>query len=439
MILDIFITILLVALNGFFVAAEFAIVKVRNSQIEILAKNGDPRALLSRNILAKLDNYLSATQLGITLASLGLGWIGESVVTSLISNVISIFGFSIDEHLLHQISLPTAFVIITILHIVFGELAPKSIAIQKPEQTTLAVAYPLVFFHFIFRPFIFVLNGLANKTLKLFGITPIHNHEHHSEQELLYILEQSSKSGTIAKDEHKIVENVFDFYDRPVKQIMRPRTQITAFDIETPFNELLQEAKESGYSRFPVYKDSIDDIVGVITYKELIREKLDAVDSDSIILANLIRDTYIVPETKKIGLLLKDMQKSKNHMAILIDEYGGTAGLVTLEDIIEELVGEIQDEFDEEKPWIEKIDDNNFMANAATVIHDANETLPFPIPEGEAYETLGGYVSFLFGDIPNINDEISDSFYTYKVITRRKNHVEKIKITLLENSKNETE
>ena len=424
MILDIFITIFLVALNGFFVAAEFAFVKVRSSQIELKAQSGHTMAKLAHGMIGHLDAYLSATQLGITLASLGLGWIGESVVSQIIINIMEAFGFQGSEELAHKIALPFAFALITVLHIVFGELAPKSLAIQRSESTTLAVAAPLRFFYIIFSPFIWLLNGFSNFILRSIGIRPLHGAEVHTAEELRLLFEQSAEGGVIQDSQHELIENVFQFNERMVKQILVPRTKMVAVDINVPEDELMEVIFNEGYSRLPVYKGSIDNIIGVLNVKDILSLiRL----GEPIVLEKLIRPAYFVPETKKINRLLKQFQKRHLHIAIATDEFGGVSGIVTLEDIIEELVGEIQDEYDEEVPIVERINDFEYKVNASASILDANDYLPYPLPEGEDYETVGGLINMIYGQIPeDINDMATFNQYEVKVLEKSERKVESV-------------
>lgn len=429
MLFDIFLTLFLVLLNGFFVAAEFAIVKVRASQVELKAKTGNQTAKVAKNILNNLDAYLSATQLGITLASLGLGWIGESVVTKVILSVIALFGLTITPELAHQIALPTAFVLITILHIVFGELAPKSIAIQRPVTTTFAVAIALNVFYIVFRPFIWALNGLANFLLKKIGISPIHGHEVHTSEELQLLLDQGKESGALDSSEHELIKNVFDFNDRTVKKIMIPRTSIVAVDAEIPYSEFIQFVINEGYTRLPVYKNSIDDIIGYIHAKDLLMKEL---KDQNIKLSDLIRPVYFIPESKRIADLLSEMKNKKNpNIAIVLDEFGGTAGLVTMEDIIEELVGEIQDEHDEEKPKVVKISDNEYLIDAHSTISDVNEFLPIALPEDDDYDSVAGLMNVIFDKIPEVGETIEFNSYKITVTAKKKNNVEAVKMIVL--------
>lgn len=426
MIIDIFITIFLVLLNGFFVAAEFAIVKVRASQVELKAKTGNQTAKIAKHILANLDAYLSATQLGITLASLGLGWIGESVVTELIISIMSVFNIEISADLAHQIALPIAFLLITVLHIVFGELAPKSLAIQRPVTTTFAVAIPLNVFYYIFRPFIWVLNGLANVILKKIGISPIHGHEVHTSEELQLLLDQGKESGALDSSEHELIKNVFDFNDRTVKKIMIPRTSIVAIDINSEYSAFANFVINEGYTRIPVYKNSIDDIIGYIHVKDLLVKEL---REQKIKLSDLIRPVYFIPESKRIADLLTEMKNKRNpNMAIVLDEFGGTAGLVTMEDIIEELVGEIQDEHDEEKPKVVKMGDAEYIIDAQSTISDVNEFLPHALPEDDEYDSVAGLMNVIFEKIPELGEEIEFSGYKFIVTQKKKNNVEVLKM-----------
>ncbi|PRY10395.1 CBS domain containing-hemolysin-like protein [Pontibacter ummariensis] len=422
MLLDILLTILLVLLNGFFVAAEFAIVKVRASQIELRAQAGSAMAKLAQNMLTHLDAYLSATQLGITLASLGLGWIGESVVARIVIDVMEFFGFRGSEELAHTIALPISFAIITVLHIVFGELAPKSLAIQRSESTTLAVSYPLRFFYILFSPFIWLLNGLANLVLRSMGIQPVHGAEVHTAEELRLLFEQSVESGAIQDAHHELIENVFHFNERMVKQILVPRTKVVAVDVSISEQELMEVIFNEGYSRLPVYSGNIDNIVGILYVKDILSIiRL----GEAIAIEKLMRPAYFVPETKKINLLLKQFQRRHMHMAVATDEFGGVSGIVTIEDIIEELVGEIQDEYDEEVPIVEQVSDFEFKVNGAAPIPDANDFLPYPLPEGEDYETVGGLMNVIYGQIPeNLNEIATFNEYEVRVLEKSDRRVE---------------
>lgn len=385
MALDIFITIFLVFLNGFFVAAEFAIVKVRSSQIALQAGSSSKRA--AQIIIDNLDGFLAATQLGITLASLGLGWIGEDVVSHLILNLMEAFGFQLSPELAHNIALPVAFTILTIMHIVFGELAPKTLAIRYPTATTLSVSTPLRAFHFVFKPFIAVLNGFANLILKMMGIKPVHESEEiHSEEELKLIIAESEEGGAIETSERELIQNVFDFDNRIVKQVMVPRFKISGIATTTSVEEALQIMLREGYSRYPVFDKSLDEITGIVLAKDIIRHHIEKSGKS---LSEIMHKAYYVTENKAIDELLREFQKAKAQMAIVVSEYGGTLGIVTLEDILEELVGEIQDEHDHETQVVTRVG-NTYHVIATSPIHDINKILDMPFEESDEYETLAG-------------------------------------------------
>ncbi len=420
MALDIFITFLLVFFNGFFVAAEFAIVKVRSSQLEIKANEGSQIAKLSRHMVKHLDGYLAATQLGITLASLGLGWIGEPVVSKIIISIMDLFGMAANPELAHKIALPVAFAIITVLHIVFGELAPKSIAIQRPQRTTFFIAYPLQFFYVIFKPFIWTLNGLANALLKAIGISAAHSTDVHSSEELKYLVKQGQKNGKIDDAEYKIIRNAFDFSEQIAKQIMVPRTQVFAIDLNDFKEESLNRIIEESYSRIPCYEDNLDNIIGVVYLKEIL---LATRKKEPFNIRSLVRTMHSVPDTKSIGALLNEFQLKHQQMAIVINEYGGTEGIITMEDILEELVGEIQDEYDNEIPFVEKVGEKTYNVLGATTLDDINELLPHPIEKDEQYETLAGYLILKFGKIPAAKETLSIDGYEFSILKKHKSTI----------------
>ncbi|MBB5397818.1 MULTISPECIES: hemolysin family protein [unclassified Mucilaginibacter] len=426
----IFATIFLVLLNGFFVAAEFAMVRVRGSQIEIRAKAGSGVAKVARGILHNLDGYLAATQLGITIASLGLGVVGEGVVTNIVLRGFMSVGITLTSGFVTASHI-VSFAFITILHIVFGELAPKSLAIQKSAGTVMAVSVPLRFFFVVFRPAIWVLNGFANFILKLFGITTLEGGEtHHSSEELQYLLEQGRETGALDSNEHELIQNVFDFNERVVKNIMVPRTKISGIELDTSKEELLECLITEGYSRMPVYDDVIDKIVGIVHAKDILPL---LARNEPIVLKDIIRKPYFIPETKKINDLMAELQQKRIQIAIVSDEFGGTAGMVTLEDIVEELVGEIQDEFDEEKPIVEKLNDREFVVNALAPIYDVNEHLPHDLPEDGDFDTVSGWLGHIFGKIPDVGEQKESNGYNITVLKKSDQNIESVKLELLIN------
>jgi CBS domain containing-hemolysin-like protein len=431
MAFDIFLTFFLVFLNGFFVAAEFAIVKVRYSQIELRAKSGNQMAKVAQNILNNLDSYLSATQLGITLASLGLGWIGEPVVSKILIAVFHAMGLNVPDETAHQIALPVAFALITVLHIVFGELAPKSIAIRKPEETTLFVSWPMRAFFLMFRPFIWVLNGLANRILKLVGIQPADEHEAHSADELRLLMRQSQASGAIKEDNFQIIQNAFDFSELTAQQVMVPRKNIFSLEIDTPREEILNAVLENGYSRIPVYEDDIDNLMGIVFAKDIFKANTRGDDWN---LKALMRPVHYVYNSAKLNRVLKDFQSKKIHVGMVIDEYGGTEGLIAMEDILEELVGEIQDEHDDEVSPVTKNEDGTYNVSGIAPLHDVNHFLPVPFPENKQYNTLNGLVLNRFGRIPTSNEAFQIVPYEITVLERRQNILMQLRVKLLDSS-----
>lgn len=425
---DVILTLFLVALNGFFVAAEFAIVKVRASQIALEKGNFSKKA--AQNIINNLDGYLAATQLGITLASLGLGWVGEDVMSRIILNVMNGLGLSISESMAHSIALPVAFATLTILHIVFGELAPKSLAIRYPTTTTLTISVALRIFYYAFRPFIWLLNGLANLVLKLFGVKPVTEQEIHSEDELKLIIAESEEGGAIEPNERELIQNVFDFDDRIVRQVMVPRVKISGLRSSLSMQETMEVVLREGYSRFPVFEHSLDEIIGIVHAKDIIAAYVQKADKT---LKEIMRPAHFIPESKRIDVLLREFQRRKTQMAIVVSEFGGTIGIVTLEDILEELVGEIQDEHDHEQQIVTLLDKQVYQIVAQSSIHDINKFVDVPFPESDDYETLSGLLTY---NKPSLKE--GDSFklfnYRFKILKLNKTLPELVEATLEEDT-----
>jgi len=415
---DVFITVFLVFLNGFFVAAEFAIVKVRSSQIALQKAGVSKKS--AQLIIDNLDGFLAATQLGITLASLGLGWIGEDVMSRLILNLMHTLGLDFSEAMAHRIALPVAFVILTVMHIVFGELAPKSVAIRHPAPVSMAIALPLRLFYMVFRPFIWLLNGFANLLLKLFGVKPVSETEIHSEEELKLIIAESEEGGAIETSERELIQNVFDFDNRVVRQVMVPRIKISALPADLSVQQAADIVIKEGYSRYPVYEHSLDEIIGVVHSKDITTNYIQQLNKG---LRDLMRPVHFIPETKPIDVLLREFQKKKTQLAVVVSEFGGTIGLVTLEDIIEELVGDIQDEHDHELQVVTKIDKHAYQIIAPSSLHDINKALDIPFPESEDYETLAGLITYHY---PSVNEGDELELFNYKL------HVQKINKTIPE-------
>ena len=424
-IVNILFILLLVFANGFFVAAEFAIVKVRSSQIARSIKKGHHRARLAKNIVDHLDAYLSATQLGITLASLGLGWVGEPLLADMLMEPFAVLGVT-SEKAIHAFSFAVSFGILTFLHIILGELAPKSIAIQHPETTTLIVSWPLQVFYRVFQPVIWLLNGSANYILKVAGIRPSSARELlHSPEELQFIVDEGARSGVFNKTEQELISSIFEFSTTTAKEIMVPRTDTVAIEINTLRDRLVRIVTEEGYSRMPVYKDSIDNIVGIVYTKDLI-SLLE--HRDLIVLQDIIRPAYFAPGTMKISQLMRELQQRKIHMAIVVDEFGGTEGIITMEDILEEIVGEIHDEYDEVLKDVEQSADGSALVNARINTREFNERFGAVIPDDPEYETLNGFLFKITGRIPEVNEEINYNDLHFTIMKKSQRRIRQVKV-----------
>ncbi|MDA7028088.1 hemolysin family protein [Bacillus sp. CLL-7-23] len=387
-ILNVIFVLLLIAATAFFVVAEFAIVKIRGSKIDQLVETGDVRAVAAKRVITDLDEYLSACQLGITITALGLGWLGESTFEKIIHPVFEYIG--LPESVMRIASVGTAFVIITFLHVVVGELAPKTIAIQKAEAVSLRVAKPLIIFYKVMYPFIKLLNGSARLLTRLFGFHSVKEHEVAiSEEELRIMLSESYKKGEINLTEYKYVNKIFEFDNRLAREIMVPRTEIATIFSDQSIKEAIETVMNERYTRYPIIKDDKDHIIGIINSKDLFRAYFLEQSTD---LSQLMRPVIRVIESIPIHQLLIRMQKERIHMAILVDEYGGTAGLVTVEDILEEIVGEIRDEFDQdEMPHMIKKGENHYIIDGKALIDEVNDLLQIEI-ENDEVDTIAGWI-----------------------------------------------
>lgn len=426
-ILKIAAALFLVVLNGLFVAAEFALVKVRPTRIAQLVAEGDSKALLVDDCLDNIDAYLSVSQLGITLASLGLGWLGEPAVASLIYPLLSSWGVqSLD--ILHTISFIIAFSIITLLHVVFGELAPKSIAIQKAESIALWLARPMRFFYFIFYPAVVLLNGTANRIVRMFGLHPASESELiHSEEELRMLISESYHGGEINQSEQELLQNVFRFEDRVAEEIMVPRTEVVFLDSSKSLADNLKLVRETGHTRFPLCDGSPDRVTGLINIKDLL-----SLDENIKEIAEIKREMLFVPEAMPLGELLPTFQNYHQHMAVVLDEYGGTAGIVTMENVLEELVGEIQDEFDDEAPEIISSEDGSLLVSGQMFIDTAAEKFKLDLDEeDEQYNTLAGYMLGKIGKRPREGDAVIQNNIKLEVLQMKGMRIDRIKISKL--------
>jgi CBS domain containing-hemolysin-like protein len=418
----------LVLLNGFFVAAEFAIVKIRDTQLIALINRGDRRAKVGLKIVENLDASLSATQLGITLASLGLGWFAEPVFARLLEPVMDWAGVASPD-LRHSLSFAIGFSVITFLHIVAGELAPKSLAIQKPLPTTLWVARPLVWFNRISYPFIWILNHTALWLLRRFGIEPASEAERvHSEEELRLVYaashEQTEGGTQLGRD---IVFNAMSLRNRIVRDVMTPRPDIVALDTNDSIEECLEVAGSTGYSRLPLCEDdNTDKTLGVVHFKDLFQKRLEAKTGAD--LKDIARELIYVPEQCRLETLLKLFLDRKLHFAIVVDEYGGTVGMVTLEDILEELVGQIQDEFDQESPEIVRIGKRRWILEGSCPLHDLSGIVGQELHE-EGITTTSGWITQRLGGFAKVGSEVKIGEFCLRVESMDEHTVARLKLT----------
>jgi CBS domain containing-hemolysin-like protein len=427
MIINLLLITLLIALTGFFVAIEFAIVKVRPSRIDQLIAEGEKGAVAAKKVVSHLDEYLSTCQLGITVTALGLGWLGEPTVEKLLHPLLTVL--NLNESVTHILSFGLAFASVTFLHVVIGELAPKTVAIQKAEIVTLYFSRPIIWFNKIMFPFIWLLNGSARLLAGLFGLNPASEQESaHSEEELRILLLESYKSGEINQNEIRYVNNIFEFDERLAKEIMVPRTEISSLTLDDTINEVIKRVKSENYTRYPVMDGDIDNIIGIINVKALLTAKImNKGNTEELRVKSYINPVIYVIETIPIHDLLVKMQKERTHMAILIDEYGGTSGLVTVEDIIEEIVGEVRDEFDaDEVAEIQKIKENHYLVDAKLLIEDVNDLLGTNLATAGII-TIGGW--FLSQNLDSQKgSEVVQEGYLFKVHTISGYHISNLEV-----------
>ena len=425
-LLQLLLVLFLIFMNGFFVAAEFVCVKVRPSRIETLIQDGSRRAKYAKELTDHLDASLSVTQLGITLASLGLGWVGEPAVAELILPMTNAAG--LDPVFGHTIALAIAFTLITSMHIIFGELTPKSMAIQDVEGILLAIAFPMVIFSRIFKPFVWVLNHIANWTARQLGYRSGIEEEAHTEQEIRLLMEESHRKGLIDDTEAGFVDKVFDFNDLNVREIMTPRTDMVCLYLEDSFRENMKTVLEEKLTRYPLCREDKDHIVGFIHVKDMIHAMA---EGRRPILRRLVRKALVVPESMDISVLLKTMQANRSQMAVVVDEYGGTAGIVTIEDIVEEIVGDIQDEFDEERPTAERLEGDVYSVDAKMLLEELEDILEIKI-EDDDVDSVGGWLYDHINSEPRVGQMASAAGTTFFVeeidgwrITRVRIHLAK--------------
>jgi magnesium and cobalt exporter, CNNM family len=407
----------LILLNAFFVAAEYGLVTSRRTRIMELEHEGNRGARAVLRITSDPPRFISAMQLGVTISSLAIGALGEQVLAHQFDSVMASF-----------LAVALALLIVTYLHVVIGELVPKGIALGHPERTALAVSAPVRGFFIAFRPLIWLLQASSAVLLRALGLEPPGaEHEAHSEAELRMLLSSSAEQGEIEHEEQEMLYKVFDFADKEVSDVMVPRPDVVAISIELPAEEALKAVLESPFTRYPVYRGSLDDVVGVLHIRDLI-EALHDRGIVSVDVESLVRPAYMVPETKDLGALLTEFRRTNQHMAIVIDEYGSMEGIVTLEDLLEEIVGEIEDEFDLPDETVERIDDDTIRIDGTFPIDDFNEQFHCDLPH-EDYHTMAGFVFGLLGRGAELGDEVSHDGLDFRVDAIEGQRIDRLTVT----------
>ena len=447
---ELFLVLILVLLNGFFVTTEYAAVKLHLGQIDELLRQKDARALAAKRVRENLDTFLAATQVGITLASLGLGWIGEPLMAAFFHPLFSLFALS--PGVTASVSFIFGFLLLTSLHIVLGEQVPKVMAINYEIEVALATAKPLTMYYRIFRPLIWTLNKMVNVALRIFGLPKAAEAAgSHSREELLGVILESSRAGIVERRERTMIESLFDFEGKIVREIMVHRSEVVALDLDSEPRELLRIIEQEGYSRLPVFRNSMDEIIGVLHVKDMLPmigqlERLSVPSRESeeeffALLGRILRKPFFVSETQAIAELLVEFQKNRVHMAVVASEHGGVEGIVTLEDILEQLVGEIRDESDVgETPEVIESGDTIFV-DPTMSIADFNERFDRRLPaleESGDYQTVSGYVQKNAGRIPNIGDIVEAGGLRFTITRKKRHKLEQIKIEMVQRPKSES-
>lgn len=422
--LKILAVLVLVLLNGFFVAAEFAYVGVRRSRIEALAAEGSKAAKRLLNLLNNLNAYLSASQLGITLASLGLGALGEPVVEAMLGSALD----GLPESVRHLISYGIAFLIITSLHIVIGEQAPKLFGLQLAEKVAMGTALPMQIFYNTFKPLIHLLDWASAKTVKIFGLHADSEHASiYTEEEIRQLIDMSHKSGHVNPEERRLINRVFEFSDTTVREAMIPRTEIEAIPYTATLEEIAKAFRQHGYSRLPVYRDSLDDMLGFIHSKDVMQYLL--LRSKFFKIERVLKKPMYIVDTARLEDVLRQMQKAKSHFGFVVDEHGGVEGIITLEDLLEEIVGDISDEHDEEvNEQIRKQPDGSFVLDGGLAIRDLNRRLELNLPVSEGYTTVAGFLMSEAGQVLTEGEQVKFNGHIFKIEQVDKRRVVKVRM-----------
>ncbi len=423
---------LLILANAFFVAAEFALVSVRRTRVEELIQQGRIGAGAVKEALHDPDRFIAATQLGITIASLGLGWLGEPALSHFIEPVIHSIPAEWISLASHSISAAISFTLITALHVIIGELMPKSIALQNPEGTALFVARPTLIVQTILYPAITILNGIGNALLRLMGVQNTGHQIVHSVQELKMLVEASEESGLLEEEERDMIHAAFDFGDITAREVMVPRTEMIAVDADSPVNDLIQLAITHSYSKFPVFEGDVDHIIGIAHVKDLVRVQHN--DRLNATIRGLMREALVIPATSRLDTLLQEFRVKKQHLAIALDEYGGTAGLVTLGDLMTQIVGEVNDQFDKSTPEIQRLPDGSALIGGMALMEEVNDHFSLNLKD-ENYDTIAGFVLGKLKRLAKVGDTVDANGVHLKVEAMDGLRISRISLRREENSK----
>jgi len=420
----------LVLLNGFFVAAEFSLVRSRRTRLEAMVRGGDRLARIALRASSNISRVLSASQLGVTLASLGLGWIAESTLAHIFETLFEGLPFAIDISLRITLAAVVAYTVLTYLHVVLGELTPKAAALNSPERIAKYLAPPLLLFAWIMSPFIWVLHRSANALLKVMGQPAAGSEETvHSPEELRLLVEQSQEGGALQTADADLIDAVFEFSEKNAREVMTPRTEIVALDVDATLEEVLAIVEDSQFSRYPVYEESIDNIIGLVLTKDFLRHLIPRAGSNGaetsadFSIRKLIRPVHVIPGSREVEDVLADFKRLKEHMAVVLDEYGGTAGVITMEDLLEEIVGEILDEYDTKEDEMEPVltRSGETIVSGSTNVGELNEHFGLDVPDEDA-TTIGGFVFGILGRLPQVGDRViaGGAIFTVKKMDGRR-------------------
>ncbi|NUQ22235.1 MAG: HlyC/CorC family transporter, partial [Gemmatimonadaceae bacterium] len=428
MLVRLLIVFVLVLLNGFFVGAEFALVRSRRTRLEALTRGGDAKARLALRALNNLPRLLSATQVGVTLASLGLGWVAESAFGELFEHLLAHLPFVVEVSLRVTLGATVALIVVTYFHVVFGELTPKAAALNHPEMLARWLSPPLIAFAWLVSPFTWVLSRSATLVLRGLGQRPIDAEEQvHSAEELRLLVEQSQEGGVLEQRDADLIEGVFEFSEKNAREVMTPRTDMVALEIDSTLDEAVAIAEESGFSRFPVYEETIDHVVGLVLAKDLLRVLVHRPETFSP--RDVMRPVHVVPGTREVEEVLSDFKRLKEHMAIVLDEYGGTAGLVTMEDLLEEIVGEILDEYDEAVEPFARPSAGEVLVPGSTNIDELNERYSLDVVSDD-YTTIGGWVFGVLGRLPVVGDRVTGGGAVFTVRAMDSRRIDSLSVDL---------